>query len=279
MRRFRWVVLAMTAGLIAIAAPAAALDTERTGQPDVVIDDVRINVPHQEPVSAWVVRPGGPRRAHSQAGVLFLHWLGQINSDRGEYLAEAVSLAGRGVVSVLPQGVFPWTVDPVGDARDITAVQRQTNAFRAALDLLTHRREVDPQRIALVGHDYGAMFGALIVDADPRIRTAVYAAPDATWGNWFVKYWLGYEGPQAEAYLKQFAQLDPVKHVSGIGDGLMFQFAGKDIFVDEATRDAFTTAAPQARVRLYPNAEHQLGTLARNDREAFLTERLHLPED
>lgn len=277
MHKFRWVVLAMVASLIALAAPADAVDTRPTSRQEVVIEDVRIDVPRQAPVTAWVVRPGGHQRAHSQAGVLFLHWLGEINSDRGEYLPEAVSLASRGVVSVLPQGVFPWTADPVGDARDITAIHRQTAAFRAALDLLAHRREVDPQRIALVGHDYGAMFGALIVDSDPRVRTAVYAAPDATWGNWFVTYWLGFTGPQAEAYIRQFASLDPVRHVSRLGDGLMFQFAGRDIFVDEATRNAFTTAAPQARVRLYPNAEHQLGTLARNDREAFLTERLHLP--
>jgi hypothetical protein len=30
-----------------------------------------------------------------------------------------------------------------------------------------------------------------------RRRTAVLATPDATWGHWFVKYWLGFTGQRA----------------------------------------------------------------------------------
>jgi len=121
--------------------------------------------------------------------VLFLHWLGQINSDRDEFLAEAITLAHRGVVAVLPQGTFPYTVDPAGTSADVAAVQHQLDAYRAALRTLFDRQDVDAARVALVGHDYGAMYGSLLVDRDHRIRTAVLATPDATWGNWFITYW------------------------------------------------------------------------------------------
>src|SRR4051794_867464 len=74
----------------------------------VVIDDIVIDVAHGPGVEAYVVRPAGHLAPKSQAGVLFLHWLGQLHNDRTEYLGEAVTLAGQGVVSVLPQGTFPW---------------------------------------------------------------------------------------------------------------------------------------------------------------------------
>src|SRR5262245_57002160 len=56
-------------------------------------------------VAAYIVRPKG--RGHF-AGVLFFHWLGSVNSNRNEFLAEAIDLAKHGAVSLLIQGNFPW---------------------------------------------------------------------------------------------------------------------------------------------------------------------------
>ena len=79
-----------------------------------MVEDITIRVPHQDPVQAYLVRPAGHLKRNSAAGVLFLHWLGEINNDRGEYLTEAITLADQGVVSVLPQGYFPWVPNPDG---------------------------------------------------------------------------------------------------------------------------------------------------------------------
>lgn len=73
-------------------------------------------------------------------------------------------------------------------------------AFQACLNWLISRQYVSRSRVAVVGHDYGAMYGALLANADPRVHAAVLATPDATWGHWFVKYWLGYTGERAERY-------------------------------------------------------------------------------
>jgi pimeloyl-ACP methyl ester carboxylesterase len=188
-------------------APAAT-----TGAP-VIVQSVQVPVPGQRPVLAYLVRPSGSLKPGSQAGILFLHWLGQIHSDRSEFLAEASELASQGAVSLLPQGIFPWEAAPTGKPRDVTTIRRQLAAFRACLHWLAARSYVDRARTAVVGHDYGAMYGALLASSDPAVHAAVLATPDATWGHWFVKYWLGFTGQRAAKYKALFAGLQPVRHV------------------------------------------------------------------
>lgn len=241
-----------------------------------VIDDITIHVPHAPAVAAYVVRPAGHLAPESQAGVLFLHWLGQIHNDRTEYLPEAVQLARRGVVSVLPQGAFSWAAPPVGTKHDVTAVLRQTAAFQAAFDKLARLAPVDPSRLAIVGHDYGAMYGAMIADTDTRVSAMVLETPDATWGNWFAKYFLGLHGHERATYLKVFKGLDPVEHTARLGSDLLFQWAGQDVFIGEKVRAAYADGSPDAQVTVYPNADHQLTDAALRERAAFLATELGL---
>ena len=268
------------AGTLAAVVTAAPSQAARTPSPSsgagVVISDVRIPVPGQQPVAAYLVRPAGPLKPHSHAGILFLHWLGQIHSDRTEFLAEAAQLAPMGAVSLLPEGVFPYTADPQGTKQDVTAIKRQLAAFQATLDWLTARHYVDTSRVAVVGHDYGAMYGALLAAANQHVRTAVFAAPDATWGHWFVKYWLGFTGQRAARYKALFTSLQPVRHVARLGSRELFQWAGKDIFVSASVRQQFADHAPHAKVDLYPTADHQMTTAAQTDRDAFLADQLGL---
>jgi dienelactone hydrolase len=259
----------------AVATPSlAAPKSARAGE--VVIRNVMVPVPGQHAVPAYLVRSAGPLRRHSRAGILFLHWLGQIHSDRTEFLAEAVQLASHGAVSLLPEGNFPYVASPVGDKRDVTAIKRQLAVFRAAFNYLLAQRSVSHSRVAVVGHDYGAMYGALLASSDRRVHAAVRAAPDATWGHWFVKYWLGFTGKKAARYKALFAPLQPVRHVARLGSHELFQWAGQDIFIGAAVRKQFAAAAPKARVELYPNSDHQLTSAAQADRDAFLQHQLGL---
>jgi dienelactone hydrolase len=183
----------MTAALMTGGASTAGPDTGGRAHGGshaarVVVEDVTIRVPRQDPVQAYVVRPAGHLKQSSTAGVLFLHWLGEINNDRGEYLTEAITLAEQGVVSVLPQGYFPWVPNPDGTTNDVRLVKNQVKAFRAALNRLASVDAVDESRIAVVGHDYGAMYGALLADSDERVSVMVLQAPDARMGNWFATF-------------------------------------------------------------------------------------------
>ncbi len=290
-RSGRLVVLVTAALVAGMTAGSGGTSAVAGGQPtggardataggrvgSVVIRSVTVAVPHQQPVSAYLVRPGGRQQPHSDAGILFLHWLGQVRGDRSEYLAEATELAGRGVISLLPQGYFPWVPNPDGTTHDVRLVKRQVKAFRAALDRLAGLRAVDASRIAVVGHDYGAMYGTLVAARDHRVAALVLEAPDSTWGNWFAKYWLGLEGAERTAYLALFNGLDPVDHTRRLGRHVLFQWAGQDVFVSPEVRAAFAANNPHARVLLYDSSDHQLTDAAQVDRDAFIAHQLGLP--
>ena len=266
------------AGALATVAAASPPPGRTPASPvtQVSVQDVRVPVPGQQPVPAYLVRSAGALKPGSQAGILFLHWLGQIHSDRTEFLAEAIQLAPRGAVSLLPEGVFPWRVAPSGKPADVTAIKRQLAVFQACLYWLFSKRYVSGSRVAVVGHDYGAMYGALLADSDPRVHTAVLATPDATWGHWFVKYWLGFTGSRAAHYKALFTSLQPVRHVSRLGSHELFQWAGKDIFVSASVRRRFAAAAPLSPAGFFPNSDHQLTTAAQIARDKFLATELGL---
>jgi dienelactone hydrolase len=267
------------AGVLATvaAAPAPAVGARQAAsKTQVIVQDVRIPVLGQPAVSAYLVRSAGSLAPKSHAGILFLHWLGQIHSDRSEFLAEATELAPKGAVSLLPQGIFPWTAAPTGKRQDVTAIKAQLAAFRACLNWLIKHRYVDRSRVAVVGHDYGAMYGALLAQTDKRVHTAVLATPDATWGHWFVKYWLGFTGDRATRYDALFTTLQPVRHVSRLGSHELFQWAGQDIYINAHIRSKFANHAPKAKVDLYATSDHQLTDGAQADRDAFLTTQLSL---
>jgi dienelactone hydrolase len=266
----------MAAGPLIVQVATASEAPRRAAAGHVVVEDISIPVPGQEPVQAYLVRPAGELKKNSAPGVLWLHWLGEINNDRSEYLPEAITLAGEGVVSVLPLGYFPWVPNPDGTTGDVTLVENQVAAFGRALDRLAGVRAVDDSRIALVGHDYGAMYGAILADSDHRISSMVLQAPDALMGNWFAQFWLGLEGAERDAYLALFDGLDPVDHTARLGDRVFFQWAGDDFFIGADVRDAYAASSPEADVKLYENQDHEFRDSARVDRLAFLRDQLGL---
>ncbi len=274
-------VAAMT-GLVVTGLPttgsAAPRHHERSSlSGQVVVEDITIKVRHQQPLQAYLVRPAREGKQDSAAGVLFLHWLGEINNDRGEYLTEAITLAREGVVSVLPQGYFPWVPNPDGTTGDVTLVQDQVAAMRKALARLASEPSVDDSRIALVGHDYGAMYGAILAASERRVSAMVLEAPDALMGNWFAKFWLRLEGQERDDYLALFAGLDPVDNTARLGSHVLFQWAGEDVYIGPDVRNAFAASSPDAQVLFYEHSDHELTDPARVDRLAFLREELGLP--
>ena len=264
------------AGLTAGAGVAAAQDHPRPG--GAVVTDIRIPVAGQPSVTAYLVRPQGPARPRSLAGALYLHWFEPPAStqNRTEFLAEAIDLANRGAVAVLPQLTFPWEGDPVGDATDRGRITAQLDAVTAAYQALLAQPGVDPGRTAVIGHDYGAMYGAILAQRDARVRAAVFMAGDATWANWFDTYWLGLPEDQAAAYRAVFAGLDPVDNISRLGAHLYFQWAGRDPFVSAEVRAAFSAANPAAAVSFYERADHFLNQPAKDERETWVSAQLGL---
>jgi len=246
-----------------------------------VVEDVSWPEPDGgDPVTAWLVRPEAAAAPAAVPGpaILFWHWLDTEAPDgnRDEFLDEARTLAGRGVVSLLPQGRFPWTIDPSGSAADALEVRRGVARLRRGLDLLSARPDVDSTRLGVVGHDFRAMLAIIAAAADERVTTLALIAPTPRWGDWFLPFW-----PIAEdriAYLAAMRPLDPVELISAVAPRpMLLQFGRRDFFIPlmdglELRRAAGGEGA--ADLQAY-DAEHDLhDPAARADRLAFVERTL-----
>ena len=150
------------------------------------IEDITYGAPDGSTVEAFLITPAfgavgaasGPSSSDGAAGIVFWHWFDPKapDGDRTQFIDEAVELAGDGVVSLLPQGRFPWSSDPSGAARDGTAIEAEVARLRAGLDLLAGSAAVEPGRLAVVGHDFGGMLATLAAAGDDRLRALVVIA-------------------------------------------------------------------------------------------------------
>jgi predicted esterase len=221
-------------------------------------------------VSAFLVRPA----AKAKAAVLWAHWYGEeANANRTEFLPDAMALAKDGVVSLLPQGLFPWEEPVSEDAQvDRELAVEQIVQLRRGLDVL--QDEAGDVPLGFVGHDYGAMYGAALV-ADKRPQAYVLMAPDATFSNWFIKYFVrGASKPELDA---AFASLDPVNNIGDASPAaVLFQFAKSDRYVPYYVADKLTEAAGDGAETKSYESGHELDEEARKDRLAWLRAELGL---
>lgn len=206
-------------------------------------------------------------------GVLFLHWFDPQADDgnRTQFRAEAELLGSAGLICALPQLVFPWSFDPTGSSADARQIDAQIELLAACVDEL-HGRGATP--IVLVGHDFGAMHGALLMARDPRIVAGVLIAPANRWADWFLRFW-----PIEEDrfdYMRAMRDLDPIEHVASIAPRpLLMQFANDDYFI--AGMDAselYNAAEDPKRIERY-EADHAMRSdQALADRREFILEQL-----
>jgi len=229
-------------------------------------------------VSALVVAPDDSAR---HPAVLFLHWYATNEPDgnRTEFLDDATALAGRGVVSLLPQEQFPWHQPPLGLEADRQAVVDQVVDLRVGLDLLLALPEVDADRVAVVGHDFGGMYAALVAGLDRRVDAAVVMAGVPHFADWYLRYWHPVARADEPEYRATMLEVDPVTFLPDVRGPLLFQFAESDQFVSDAAIDAWAAASStEATTRTY-DSNHSLRIAAAEvDRSTFLATVLALSD-
>lgn len=256
-------------------APAVSVHHQDTTG-GVTTEDLSFSTEDVTPTDAYLVKPARPAKGHSPA-ILWFHWLetGAPTSNRTEFLDEARGLATRGVVSVLVQGTFPWRDQPVSVAHDVAAVEAEVRMSRAALDLLVSTADVDPNRVAIVGHDFGAMYASVLFGSDQRASALVMMAPTARWADWFLPYW-AIADPHP-AYIDAMAPLDPLAWLArGSGRPILLQFGDHDPYVPASFAQEISDAAgPSGETRTY-DVGHALNAAAQADRDAWLANRLGL---
>lgn len=236
-------------------------------------------------VPAYLVVPKG---RGPFAAVIWGHWCWSNSSmrNRKQFLDEAVALAQTGVVSLLTDHPisrpgFVQVKDPL-DERNATDFLQQVIDMQRGVDLLTARRDVDPKRIAYVGHSCNAAVGALLSGLDRRIKAFVLMAGSLsdevnaqTTGYQEFRQKVGAE--KLDALVAKYSYLDQGKYVSHAAPAFVFlQFANQEKFLtpELAQKHAAIVGEPK-QVKFY-EAPHSLNAEARRDRIRFLTEQLKL---
>jgi hypothetical protein len=224
------------------------------------------------PVTGVVVRPLKVRPKYP--GVLWVHWLGEpATSNRTEFLSDAQALAPSGVVSMLvdmPWSKPDWFATGRSPDRDASDTIGEVIALRRALDFFSEVAKLDPTRLAYVGHDFGAMDGALLLAVDDRPQFAVLMTPTLSFWEWFL---LGAQPADPAAYVDRMSAFDlPPWLARGHQRATLLQFGKNDIYVSRATAASFRNAVPDRdrTFKMY-DADHALDIpAAYDDRRAWL---------
>jgi fermentation-respiration switch protein FrsA (DUF1100 family) len=208
-----------------------------------------------------------------------VHWYepGSADSNRTQFLPEAIELAKLGVVSLLPATMWSepkWF--PTRDReRDVENSVAQVNELRRALDLLF--AEVGAATpVAYAGHDFGAMFGAILAGVDRRPVAYALQAGTSTFSHWYL-YGPKMEEPARSQFVEKLKAIDPVTHVGKAAPSpVLLQFGTKDPHVPKSRADEFIAATKEPKRVLWYDAGHHLNDQARSDRVAWLIEQLGL---
>src|ERR1035441_4646885 len=266
----------------------ASLDVQEAGveqRGDVAIHDISYASPKGGRVPAYLVVPQGKGPF---AAVIWGHWYrnGSPFLNRKEVLDEGVALAASGLVSLLTDGPmarpgFVRDPDPLGDAQINYRVQQILDMRRGA-DLLLARGDVDPKRLAYVGHSYNAATGAFLAGIDKRFKAFVLMVGNLSDEvDMKSKDWQDFRkqiGPEkVDAFFAKYAWLDQGKYVAHAAPASIFmQYATKEDFLTpERAREYFAIVSEPKSLKFY-EAPHALNAEARRDRIAFLVKQLNL---
>lgn len=242
---------------------------------DVSVREITYAGPSGEATEATLVAPVARRR---HPAVLFVHWYGpqHTTSNRTQYVPDALALARHGIVSLLVD--TPWseprwfpTREP---ARDVTFSADQVKRLQRAVDVLASIDRVDPLRLALVGHDFGAMYGAVVAGLDRRITAFAFVAGTSKFADWFL---LGrkLDADRRARIYDELAPYDPVRHLPKVSAGaVLLQFATKDPYVTPDAAKALIDAVTTPKESKFYDCGHEMNREAMDDRVAWLIRSL-----
>jgi cephalosporin-C deacetylase-like acetyl esterase len=154
--------------------------------------------------------------------------------------------------------------------------------MRRGVDLLLARRDVDPKRLAYVGHSYNATIGGILSGVDKRFKAFVLMAgglsDELALRTKELMDFRQKVGPEKfDAYVAKYSWSDPGKYVSHASPAKVFmQFATQENFLTPARVHEYENIVSDPKVFKLYESPHALNAEARRDRIAFLTEQLGL---
>jgi pimeloyl-ACP methyl ester carboxylesterase len=128
--------------------------------------------------------------------------------------------------------------------------------------------------VALVAHDFGAMFGAVMGAADGRPKAYVFLAPTPRLSDWYL---FNVKPASVDDYKQELAPLDPINAVPKLTAPVFYQFAAKDKYVPLPRPAEFYDATkPRKQMATYDCEHEMLLPEIGADRVAWLVKELQL---
>jgi dienelactone hydrolase len=251
------------------------------------LHDVTYASPKGGPVGAYLVVPNGNGPF---AAILFGHWG---NGTRAEFIPEGKIYARAGAVSLIPDYPWdrpqPWHKTP--DHFDKPELDREIEIqavvdLRRGFDLLLARPDVDPKRLAYVGHSYGAQWGSILSAVDKRMKTSVLMAGVAEMGDILLRsddpgmidFRKNQPAGRLEKYCQATSDIDAIHFVGHAAPiPLLIQFANFEQYFDKISMQHYVDAASEPKRVLYYDTGHDLNDpRALEDRYDWLAKYINL---
>ncbi|HVN16567.1 MAG TPA: dienelactone hydrolase family protein [Anaerolineales bacterium] len=221
-----------------------------------------------------------PLEGKSLAAILFVHWYEphSPDSNRSQFVEEAIELSHQGAVCLTLETLWsdPDFFQKRTQEDDIENSIQEVVNLRRFMDYLLTQPNVDSKRFALVGHDFGGMYGVLAGSLDKRPRHYVIMAATPRFPDWYL-YAPKLEGESREAFIHQMAEIDPIHHIATLAPApILFQFSTDDPHVPRECAEDFFAAARDPKELKWYEAGHGLNDQATQERKAWLKEKLNL---
>ena len=212
--------------------------------------------------------------------VLWLHREGN-EVKRAMFVQEAEALAAGGIASLLVELPFkqPYVLranENAGDAETITMAVIDT---RRAMDWAATRPEFNVDKLAIVGHRFGAWAAALVVGVDTRVDALVLMSPPGKPSGWLQvteqvkakKFRESFDKDAWIGYLASIEPLDPEKWIKYAAPAkVYFQFGSSDEWVQTLEQVDLYRAASHPKARQMFDSDELLNEEARKDRGLWL---------
>ena len=250
------------------------------------LHDITYTSPKGGPVASYLVVPNGKGPF---AAILFGHWG---NGTRAEFIPEAKLYARAGAVSLISD--YPWdrsqpwhkTLDHYDRPELDREIEIQTVLdLRRGIDLLLARPDVDPKRLAYVGHSYGAQWGSILSAVDKRMKTSVLMAGVAQIDDTLrsdepgmVEFRKSRPSGQLERYAQVIGDIDAIHFVGHAAPiPLLLQFASFEQYFDKTSMENYVATASDPKKVLYYDTGHDLNDpQALEDRYDWLGKHIDL---
>ena len=239
------------------------------------VHDISFASPRGGRVQGYLTVPPGDGK---YPAVVFLHGSG---GSRLNFVPESSWLAGRRVVGLTIDSPFvrpgPKLDGLAGLRHERDLSDQAVVDVRRAIDVLRSLKQVDGDRIGILGFSAGAKTAAIAAGVDPRVKAAVIVSGGAPKLDEFVNASPPAVRPQVRSIL---GPTDPTRYVGKAKGKLLIQIGNGDTVVPRSDLDRMAKAAGDAEVKRYEGG-HKLVTFAPaiHDELAFLWDRLGAGKD